>query len=114
MSERIEPSIKGSSEELTPHIDLEIEENTPQHKTEQLFSSDYFSIWGTVIFLPGLTISIVLIAQAGLVTKHYSSQNWGENGFYWPFIYAAITVFFQCFLFKVFYERFFNCYKAID
>ncbi|MGN0920242.1 MAG: hypothetical protein ACI4NJ_00795 [Cellvibrio sp.] len=67
-------------------------------------TEERIEMWGMIIFLLSLVIAFVLTIYAGLATKKYSFDSWGENGILWGYIFLAIAAVFQSFILKLFLD----------
>lgn len=94
---------------------LGVEEKTENSSLNQSSSvGSTLSIWGNVFLWFGALIAIGCVIASGLVTKKYSVDTWGENGFSWVYISFAIGAFVQGLIVKLFLDGFSEIIRLLN
>jgi hypothetical protein len=65
---------------------------------------DSLSVWGTGFLVLGILSGVICIYAAGVVTKRYSFESWGDNGVAWYLVIVGVAAILQGMFVRVLLE----------
>lgn len=92
------------SDELNNILETKMESPNGDSADRQGGVEDSLSAWGVGFLVLGILSGIICIFAAGVVTKKYSFESWGENGIAWYLVVVGVAAILQGMFVRVLLE----------